>query len=77
MNGELNNFLQDLIILIQEKFNQSLVEESNESESDRSYRLGVNYAYYDVLDTIESQIESFGFEKDKLNKITPTLGQKI
>lgn len=77
MNNELSFFLKDLITLLHEKYNQSLLEELNESDSDRAYRLGLNFAYYDILDIIDSQIDSFGYDKSNIGKITPIIGQKI
>lgn len=77
MSEELNFFLKDLINLLQEKYNESLSEAGEESDSDRSYRLGVNFAYYDALDMIESQLDSFGIDKSEIGMITPKIGQKI
>jgi|GEM_PF-1489994 len=75
--GNMHLFLSDLITLIQEKYNQSLQAEEREDEQRRSFRLGASFAYYDVLDLIESQLEAFGVERGAFGEIAPVPGQKI
>ncbi|MBO2945999.1 hypothetical protein JJQ72_18630 [Paenibacillus sp. F411] len=77
MDKQLKDFLGDLIVLIQEKYNDTLDVPADESDEDKSYRLGLNFAYYDVLDLVESQLLSQGIASDSLKKISPTLGEKI
>lgn len=77
MDNQLKDFLGDLITLIQEKYNETLVAPEDESVEDKCYRLGQNFAYYDVLDLVESQLLSQGFEPDLFGKISPILGEKI
>jgi hypothetical protein len=77
MDKQLKDFLGDLITLIHEKYNETLVVPAEESNEDKGYRLGSNFAYYDVLDLVESQLLSQGFDSNSFNKITPTLGEKI
>lgn len=70
-------FLIDLIKEIQEKYNQTLTEIEEEDLEEKNYRLGTNFAYYDVLELIESQLRAFGYRLDEIGQITPTLGEKI
>lgn len=64
MNEDLHGFLKDLFILIQEKYNGSLAEAGEPaSEADVAYKQGANFAYYDVLDLIRSQLTAFGYEE--------------
>ena len=75
-NELLNCYLKDLVSAIQGKYNETLVPVDSESLEDRSYRLGCNYAYYDVLDLIDSQLKVFGIEGD-IGSIIPELGEKV
>ncbi|WP_410769152.1 hypothetical protein [Fontibacillus sp. BL9] len=77
MDKQLKDFLGDLITIIQEKYNETLVMPTDESADDKCYRLGSNFAYYDVLDILESQLLSLGFDADSLREILPVLGEKI
>ncbi|GGJ64681.1 hypothetical protein GCM10008982_12490 [Anoxybacillus voinovskiensis] len=45
-----------MITLIQEKYNETLTAPTDESAEDKSFRLGSNFAYFDVFDLIESQL---------------------
>lgn len=67
-------FIRDLVILIQEKYNNSFFIE-NKSEKDKVFKLGLNFAYYDVLDLIESQLKAFQYDSDFIGHITPKLGE--
>lgn len=77
MDKQLKDFLGDLIALIQEKYNETLVVPVDESTEDKYYRLGSNFAYYDVLDLVESQLSSQGIDSNSFGKISPILGEKI
>lgn len=72
----LNCFLKDLVLEIQGKYNETLIPIDSERPEDKSYRLGCNYAYYDVLDLIHSQLKAFGIEGD-IGSTIPELGKKI
>jgi hypothetical protein len=70
MNEELHRFLKDLFILIQEKYDESLVEEAKpRAEAETAYHQGVTFAYYDVLDLIKSQLIAFGYEEEASARI--------
>lgn len=77
MDEQLKAFLKDLVTLIQEKYNETLIVPTDESAEDRYFRLGLNFAYFDILDLIESQLISYGIDSNCLGKISPTLGEKI
>ncbi|KYC68270.1 hypothetical protein [Heyndrickxia coagulans] len=77
MQNEMKNFLTDLICEIQEKYNHSLSFPKEEGLEEKNYRLGMNFAYYDVLELIENQLKSFGYSEDNIGIITPILGKKI
>ena len=77
MNKELENFLSDLIILIQEQYNESLGPLVDENIEDKAFKLGSNFAYYDVLTLIESQLKVNQLELCGIKRISPTLGKKI
>ena len=77
MDKQLKDFLGDLIALIQEKYNETLDVPVDESIEDKYYRLGLNFAYFDVLDLVESQLLAQGFDTNSLGKISPILGEKI
>ena len=77
MEDSMKDYLADLIILIRDKYKESLVEASGESESEKSFRLGSNMAYYDVLDIIEAQLQSFGIDRSQFGAIAPVIGKQI
>ena len=77
MDEQLRNFLNDLITLIQERYNETLNVPLDESAEDKSYRLGSNFAYYDVLDLVKSQISAYGYDSSSLEKILPIIGEEI
>ena len=76
MNNEMKNFLKDLISILQEKYNDSLTKDGV-SDDKKEFSQGLNFAYYDTLDIIESQLKLFGYDIDDLGIITPDLGKKI
>lgn len=76
MNEELKNFIHDLVLLIQEKYDQAIDDKEMKSSSDiHSFCEGKLYAYYDVLDLIESQLTAFGYN-DAVIMIKTKLGKK-
>lgn len=75
MSSELKGFLDDLVEIIKEKYNDTLVGSDSETESTKQFRLGVNLGYYDILDIINSQLEVFGYDNSKTQTII--LGKKI
>jgi hypothetical protein len=77
VENEMKYFLIDLIKEIQEKYNETLTELEEENLEEKNYRLGTNFAYYDILELIESQLNAFGFSTDEFGQITPVLGEKI
>ncbi len=77
MSEELKGFIYDFIIIVQEKYNDSLREKRDENEKDRAFRQGRNFAYYDILDIAESQLKSFGLNEITPQQIVPVLGQEI
>jgi hypothetical protein len=78
MNEDLHNFLGDLIVLVKEKYNQSLQESQDAiAESDRAFQSGANFAYYSILDLIQSQLESFDYDPKQFGQIVPSLGKKM
>ncbi len=69
-------FLKDLTPLIQEKYNATLgPRHEGESEVDYQFRNGQNFAYYDTLDLIHSQLLAFGIPAKELEPLVPELGQ--
>lgn len=58
---------------LQVKYNQSLMPTDHENQEEKNYRLGMNFAYYDVLDLIEAQLNAFGLNFVNIGKITPIL----
>ncbi|KJS13667.1 MAG: hypothetical protein VR67_03490 [Peptococcaceae bacterium BRH_c8a] len=75
MDELMRNFIKDLVKLLREKYNISLSEVSGETEIEKSFRLGSNFAYYDALDIIESQFKSYGLDYESIGKVTPILGK--
>ncbi len=74
MNEELSNFLSDLIKLLQEKSDQSLEEgKKSVNETDAAFQQGLNFAYYDALDLIRSQLEAFGYDAEAFGRFVPEL----
>lgn len=76
MDEQLKGYLHDLIILLHEKYNDTLEDIENEKDDDKVYRTGKNFAYYDALDLIESQLNTFGYDVKQIGKIAPNLGNK-
>jgi hypothetical protein len=75
---ELMAFLKDLTCLIQERYNNTLgSSRDGENEADYQFRNGQNFAYYDALDLIHSQLLAFDIAKQELEPIVPELGQPV
>lgn len=70
MDEQLQGFMHDLILFIQEKYNQTV---DNKDDFD----MGRNFGYYDCLSLIESQLSAFEYELQTLKRITPELGKRI
>lgn len=70
LTKEFEGFMHDLILFIQEKYNQSMDKKDD-------FEMGTNFAYYDCLSLIESQLNAFGYELTTIRKITPNLGNSI
>ncbi|MBZ5213828.1 hypothetical protein ABE321_08370 [Bacillus paralicheniformis] len=77
MENDMKNFLVDLVSEIQEKYNESLNPTEGESAEETNYRLGSNFSYYEVLELIKNQLNSFGYSPEELGTITPLIGEKI
>lgn len=77
-HAELLAFLKDLTLLVQEKYNATLGAcREGEEENDYQFRNGQNFAYYDVLDLIHSQLLAFDIPTQELEPVVPELGQAI
>jgi hypothetical protein len=75
---ELLAFLKDLTVLTQEKYHTTLGPcREEEKEADYQFRIGQNFAYYDVLDIIHSQLLAFGIPAQELGPVVPEPGQSI
>ncbi len=76
INQQLHGFLKDLVVLIQEKYDESLAESKRLTEEPEvAFQDGLNMAYYDVLDLIRSQLLAFGYEATAAEIIVPELGK--
>lgn len=77
INKELENFLNDLVLILQEKYSQTLLEGLNETQEEKYLKLGSKLAYYDALDLIKSQLIAFGYNTDTLKSFTSSTSKKI
>lgn len=78
MNEELNNFVKDLITLLQEKYDHSHSEkQKGDTEADVAFHQGAGFAYCDALDLIRSQLMAFGYDVESIEPIVPHLGKKM
>ncbi|BCU82856.1 hypothetical protein JIR001_26390 [Polycladomyces abyssicola] len=75
MDQHLRSFLGDLIEIVHDKYHDSLQAEQDESDLDKTFRLGCNFAYYDVLELIESQLRAFGYDTKQFGVIAPEFGK--
>lgn len=62
MSPEFKNFIGEIVEIIEEKYNDSSEGAGTENDLDKQFRLGMNIAYYDVLDIIIEQLEVWGFD---------------
>jgi hypothetical protein len=77
MNDECKGFIRDVVVLLQEKYNASLMSVSGCSLPDEAqYYSGANFAYFDALDLIRSQLLAFGYI-DLCKTVTPEFGKPI
>ena len=73
---EIITLLKDLMPLIQEKYDNTLApQHEGESDADYQFRNGQNFAYYDILDLIYSQLLAFEIPTQELEPIVPELGR--
>lgn len=76
MNEELHGVLKDLFILLQDKYGESLIEETKSgSASDAAYRQGATFAYYDALALIRSQLIAAGYGEEASGFSMPEFGK--
>lgn len=76
MNEELHGLLKDLFILLRDKYDESLNEETKVgSASDVAYRQGATFAYYDALALIRSQLIAAGFGEEASGFSLPEFGK--
>lgn len=76
MDNGMKNFLNDLINILQEKYNDSLTKDEV-SDDKKEFSQGLNFAYYDTLDIIESQLKLFGYDIGDFGIIIPDLGKRV
>ena len=78
MSEDLNNYLQDLVYLIKEDYNDALKNRSEtKNEIQKAFNEGKELAYFGVLNLIESQLLSFfGEETELVGNIAPNPGEK-
>ena len=77
-HAELIAFLHDLTLLIQEKYYDTLGARcEGESATDYQFRNGQNFAYYDTLSLIHSQLLAFGIPTQEMKPVVPELGQPV
>ncbi len=78
MNNELQDFLGDIITLLQDKYNESLAAaKKTKAEADAAFEQGRYIAYYDVLELISSQLSAFGYKFPQARLIVPELGKPL
>ena len=78
MSEELKSFVNDFGALMRERYNKSLAEiETVKSETDIAFQQGANFAYYDALDLMKSQLEAFGYDVRSFSFEVPNLGKKL
>ena len=77
MNTESLNFIKDHVLLLQEKYNESLakINEADIKGEDSSFYKGQNFAYYDALELIKSQVEAFGYNSKEVPVAVPEFGK--
>ncbi|GBF82371.1 hypothetical protein [Aphanothece sacrum] len=77
MNPESVNFIKDHVLLLKEKYNESLqqIKEANIKGEDSSFYKGISLAYYDSLELIKSQVEAFGYNSTEVKVALPEFGE--
>lgn len=73
LNFQLKGFMHDLVILLHDKYNDTLQTNDKDATGDKDFRAGMNHAYYDTLNLIESQLKMFGYDVNEIGNITPEL----
>lgn len=77
MSDLFNYYLQDLVYLIKENYNDSLKKGlESENKSDKEFYKGQEIAYYSILSLIESQLIVFDDENKLIGKIVPEVGKQ-
>jgi hypothetical protein len=77
MNTESANFIKDHVLLLQEKYNESLakINEADIKSEDSSFYKGQNFAYHDAIELIKSQVEAFGYNSTEFAVAIPEFGK--
>ena len=76
MDMDIQLFLRYYIELLKEKYNDTLKGPEDETEEDKIFREGKNFAYYDALDLFDNLINIRGYDKKPFGVIVPELGKK-
>lgn len=76
MSDLFNNYLQDLVYLIKENYNDAFITSKTANESDKTFYQGQEIAYYSVLSLIEQQLIAFDEKNQLIGKIVPEIGKK-
>ena len=77
MEIKLEHFLHDLVWLIKEDYNESLLRASAaHSETERAFAEGESLAYRHVLEMVERQLSAFGASDEMISGIAPEPGQR-
>ncbi len=77
MSDKLTNYLQDLIYLIKEDYNDALLKSSeNKKETETSFYKGQEFAYYNILSLVESQLYAFDETNKLIGEIVPKVGER-
>lgn len=71
---QLRAFVSDLVVLLKEKYNDSLP--GGRDLPDDAFNRGANFAYYDALDLIHSQLVAFGYDPGEFQAAAPVLGER-
>lgn len=77
MTQDLVRYLGDLVVLVQDRYNQSLQECHTENDVSTDFVKGANLAYYEVLDLVRNQLIAFGYDLDAFGPIVPIMGRPI
>jgi hypothetical protein len=78
INKGLHGFVKDLVVLIQERNDESLAESERPTAGlDVTFRDGLNMASYDILGLIKSQPQAFGYAGAAAGVIVPEFGRPV